>query len=535
MSQKTHQKTQEKTTIAKAADPRSLDSRRDFLKRAALILGAASISPLDQLRIFGVLKSAILPDALASATGAQVDFFLDFAARASFPYCDLFPPPFFTRGDVDPSRGLNWNETRNVDLPNGRRLILTPPVYGLQSAAANIAYFESMTDGHRQHRDNWRVRLAGHQLNGTSLGSEGNAGRVGPSLGALFAARAAGLRPANPPLVGGVLKEAPIASESYADLPQMTVLQPGVAQLKQVFQARPTTTSNNELRRIIDAIREINRYQADQRLKLRVQKVDSARTASEQGLALISTSRAVDIEAEYNSLAASFHVPTDVADFNAARGQSLSDSLGSEAGLGDPLLGDTFLKAFLGFKHNLFASASVHANLGHFHRDVIVSPEGGGGRGPRAAEEYFARRLTSLITAARNTPHPFRPGRTVFDHMLIMLSTDGGRGPSFHNYDGDTLRGDYNWDEHSFRNGVVLIGGSVRGGYLGDVPFARGGDWRRVEGFDPNSGAVSANARVTSESIYRTVGQALRIPQADLQRYMREYFAAPVIPALFQG
>jgi hypothetical protein len=523
-------------TKRKVLDPRSLEARRDFLKKAALILGAASIAPLDQFRIFKILKNSVLPDAYAAiGNSAPVDFFVDFAAFASFPYCDLFPPPFFTRPDVDPSRGCNWSDGRPLDLPGGRRLIITPPMYGIDPIASNVAYFDSMTDGHNQHRAIWRVRLAGHQVSGTSLGSGGNLGRVGPTLGVLFAAKVASLRPSNPPLIGGVLKEAPQVEESYADLPQMPKLQPGIAQLKQAFETRPTVTSNSELRRILDAVKQINRYQVDNRLKLRVKNLEAAKTASDQGIALISTTRTVDIESEYNSLLAAFHVPTDVSEFNAARGQALNDAIGGEFGLGDPLLGDTFLKVLLGFKHNLFASASVHASLGHFHRDVLPATAFGGGRGPRASETYMGKRLVAFCIAAKNTPHPFRPGKTVFDHMLIKMSTDGGRGPSFHNWDENGLRGDYNWDENNFRNGVVLIGGVVKGGYLGDVPFVSGGDFRGVQGFDLNTGALNPNGRISAESVYKTVGLALGIPEADLQRYMRENWTAPVAPALINS
>jgi hypothetical protein len=468
----------------------------------------------------------------------QVDFVIDFACVSAFPFCDLFPAPFFLRGDVHPERACNWTRDKMYDVPlsSGRRLVLTDASLGLRPFAENISYFDSMIDGHHNHRGIWRLRLAGHQLSGTELNNPDNDNSgCGPGWGPLYAATVAARRATNRPVMPGMISER--MDESFQQLGgfRTTRVEPGPDQFVRLFSTSVGTTSRAELSRILTAIKEINSYQTESTLRLRLNDSASLKTTSDSGIAMITTQQPINLANEYNALRAEFFaLGDDVTEWDMAKGNMNA----AEAATGYPLLGDNLLKAFLAFKYNLVGSFSIHADLGHFHGDTLFNAGAGGGRGPRASETYMAKRFAAFLAACKRTPHPFRPGKTIFDHLLIMMSTDGGRGPTFRsvNVFENFVRNEYNWNEFDICNGAVLIGGPIRGGYLGDIPLVNlENDFHRVLGFDPNSGATLGDgARVSAASVFKTVALASGVPPSEVQRVMGGYYGEGDIPALLR-
>jgi hypothetical protein len=511
-------------------DPKSFVSRRAFLQRASLILASASIAPWVKRDIFNVLKNSMLPEAYANSANA-VDFVIDLGIPASFPLGDMFPPAGFIRPDSDRDRGCVWKpeEMEQVRLDNGRTLQISQAAQRLKPFANNIAIVESVREYIGAHPSFWPVRVGGFYVGHS--GDQPNKERYGASIGSLFAATVAANRGPNSSPIPGLVKENGQVEESYGTpggrvIPRLAPMTTGVAQLADIFRARPRTLSNSELRRIIDAVKQINNVQLDAGLRMRLQGADNARTAAEQGVALITTERAVDLPTEWNSLASKFFAGPGQDDYmQAQRADERSDA-------SQRRLGESLLKSFLGFKYNILGSTSIGVSLGHPHFAIPQL----GDNSTREATRYVGERLGALLEEARNTDHPFRPGRKLFDHMLIMISTDTHRDVTMKERNEETGEavGGYHWGETD-RMGVVVIGGRVNGGYLGDVELPRGSVATNVLGFDFNTGAVNSRSRPTNPMLYKTIALAAGVPANEVATQMRENANAQVISALFRA
>jgi hypothetical protein len=508
-------------------DPSSNYSRRLFLQRASLVLASASIAPWIKRDIFTMLKNSVLPMAHASEAKA-VDFVIDLAIPASFPLGDLFPPAGFIRSDSDPDRGCVWRleEMEQIRLNNGRTLQISRAADRLRPHADNIAIVESANDYIGAHPGHWPVRVGGFYVGHSN--DQPNRARYGASIASLFAATVATNRGANSSPIPGLLKENSQVEESSGTVggrivQRLTPMQAGVRQLAQVFQVRPRTESNSELRRIVDAVKQINSIQMSAGLRMRLQGADNAQLAAEQGVAMITTERAIDLDAEWNSLTQQFYARPGQDDYiQANRPDERSDA-------NNRRLGEALLIAFLGFKYNIIGSASLGVSLGHPHFAIPQL----GDNSTREATRYVGERLGAFLDAAKLAPHPFRPGHKLFDHVLIMVSTDTHRDVTMRerNEQGQAVGG-FHWGE-SDRQGVLLLGGRVNGGYLGDIALPSGSINTNVIGFDFNSGSPAAS-RPDHRMLYKSIALAAGIPQNEIALQMRENAGSAVIPALFK-
>ncbi len=507
--------------------PRSLVNRRLFLQRASLILASASIAPWVKRDLFRMIKNSVLPEAYAAGDNA-VDFVIDIAIPASWPYGDLFPPPGFIRPDSDPNRGCVFqpSEMQQHSLDNGRKLQTTIGAERLRPFANHIAIVESASEYIGAHPGIWPVRCGGFYVGHAK--DQPNMDRYGASIGSLFAATVAANRGANSAPIPGLIKNSG-HDESYGTaggkiLPELTPMQAGVGQLADIFQARPRTESNSELRRIIDAVKQINNIQLDAGLRMRLQGAENARTAAEQGVALITTERAIDLRAEWNSLLTQFYAGP--GQDNVVQPKDPNERYdGSRRQLGEALL-----KCFLGFKYNILGSASISVILGHPHFAIPQL----GDTSVREGTKYLGDRLGAFLEACRNTDHPFRPGKKLFDHVLIMMSTDTHRDVTMWGRGDDgQSEGSFHWGE-SDRQGVVLMGGRVNGGYYGDVDLPNGSVETNISGFDFNTGAVNRRSRPENKMLYKTIALAAGIPAGEVATQMRELAGTGVIPCLFR-
>ncbi len=515
-----------KSDLTNPMNPESAVSRRVFLQRASLILASAAIAPALKRDLFRVLKDAVLPTAQAATAGYEVDFVLEIGAPASIPWGDLFPPTSWIRPDTHPDRGSCWapNELRAHQLSNGRTILTTDGANALRPHVENCAIIESMDEYIGAHPGIWPLRAGGWYVGHAQ--DRRNESNYGACLASLFAATVASKRGANSSPIPGMWRGTGIdhCNGTRKALPSLVPMQLGTAQFSAIFAANPRTQSRSELRRVLDTINEINAYQVDERLRLRITEPENLKTASQQGMALVSTQKVIDIAAEF---------ATYRTQFFAGPGQDAipMPSRPTEAyNPADRQLGEALLISFLGFKHNLIGATSIGIVLGHPHFAIPQL----GDNSTREAIRYTGDRVGALVSAAKATPHPFRPGKNLFDHMLIMITTDTHRDVAMNEKDDDgNPRDSYHWGEDD-RKGCVLIGGAVKGGYLGDCPFPRGGRANIVEGFDFNTGAVNPRSRPSPPSIYRTVAEAAGIPASEIQAQMGPGYGAATIPALFK-
>jgi hypothetical protein len=487
----------------------SRQQRREFLKKSSLILAGAGLSPTKQSLLLSGLAQLFIPSVQAQSATTPVDFVIDIGVRAAYPFCDLFAPPGFLRGDSDPQRGMIFapNEITQHAASPGRSLWLSPAArsfngaVGLENFADNIAFIDCGDSPETQHKPIWASRMGGAFLDESGEISS----TAGASLGPLFANEVARLRGPNAPFVPGVIMSRGACRESYNGYPTLSPLA-NVQQLASAFTSRAPLIGRTEMVAVISALNKINKLQETHQMKNRLSDSGVATSGSEQGTKLILEDRGQAITTDYNTLRSDFLVGTGI--FN---------------GLGSPLdLGESFLLAFIGFKYNLVGAATIHIDIDHMHL-----PEEYGTPAAKLRALYLGQRLAALIRELKRTPHPYRSGKMLFDHTFIQLTSEGQRGISFREIASSNL----NWDDWE-RFGCVHIGGTVKGGYLGDIIYSLNGGTRAKIGFDPNSGAVGVNFKPTPSHIYRVAAELATVPDAAIQANMRNRYAAGTIPAM---
>jgi hypothetical protein len=484
-------------------------SRRLFLKRASIILGGAGLSPLLEAEMLNKLARYIVPVASAQSVTRAVDFYIDVPIRAAFCFGSMMPPPAFT-AQINPEQGLIWpsNQVSTHPTGGGRNLFLTPGArsvpgsIGLESFAARIAHFECGEGFERSHEGIWGSRMGGRykDANSTTLPDD-----AGASLAPLFANQVASRRGANNPLIPGAIMARGACEESYNGLPTLAPLD-SIRTLSGFFKPRVAKIGRTEMNSVIDSLKRINALQETEDLRLRLLDVGNARLASAQGLDLIMADQVNVIEADYNSLLGKFKVGSTIG-----------------GGLGGPMdFGESLLLAFIGFKHNLVGSASIHLDVDHLH----LRPEFDS-QTAKDHVSYLSYRLGAMLDELSKTAHPFRAGANLLDHTMITLTSEGQRGVLFSNTDGSI-----NWDDLE-RWGAVLMGGPVRGGYYGDV-YANSNpttDDRGTVGFDFNTGA-RGGSKPNPATVYRTMAELLSIPPAAIQAQMMGRYNTAVMNIL---
>lgn len=485
------------------------NARRDFLKKSSLILAGAGLSPIKHQEILKALSELFISRAEAQVASGPVDFVIDIAVRAAYPFGDLFAPPGFLRPDSDPQRGLIFqpNEVSRFDASPGRSLWLTPAArsfngaVGLENFAANIAFIDCGDSPETQHKPIWASRMGG-----TYLDEQGNvAQNAGASLVPLFVNEVSKKKADQAPFVPGVIMSRGACIESYRGYPQLTPLA-SIQTLTNVFTPRIPLIGQTEATAVLDALKKINSLQETQQLRNRLTGSDNATSASEQGAKLILENKGSQIQNDYDSLRSSFQVGTLTGN-----------------GIGSPIdFGESLLLALIGFKYNLIGGAAIHIDVDHMHLPEEYTTLAAKGRAL-----YVAQRLAALIQVLKTADHPYRSGKKLFDHTFIQLTTEGQRGISFRQFS----TGNLNWDDME-RFGCVHIGGTVMGGYLGDILYSNGGGTRAKVGFDRSSG-ILGNFRPLPSHIYRAAAELATIPDTAILNHMgAANYGLGTIPAL---
>ncbi len=472
----------------------NIKSRREFLRKVGIIVAGSSLAPYLKLNVLKTIARAVVPEASANEASKPVDFVIDIAVRAAFPFGDLFPPSGFLSNDINPDRGIIYDSgVSTVQAGSGRILNLTQPAAdaGLSRFAPNIGYFESGYGFENFHTSIWSSRIGGARAPGDGIVPPG----AGSTFAPMFAAEIAKSR-ANAPSIPGVLMSRGGVEEVYAGYPNLLNLD-SIETLKGLFKSSVPLIGRTEMETLVDTLKRVNAIQEKEVLQFQLQDASNARLAAGQGLDLIVKNQADTIQNEFDSNKIKFGVGSTIA----------TDGSGNVPNPTD--FGAQLLACLIGFKFNLFGSAAIHLRADHMHL-----PEDYQSQRAKDRNKFIADRLGALLDSLASTPHPYRQGAMLFDNTLIVMTSEGQRGVLFRDPEGRL-----NWDDFE-RYGAVFIGGSINGGYLGDVA-APGNNRGTTLGFDFNTGALASNNKPSPSSIYRTVCELMKIPPQSIIRNMQ--------------
>ncbi|HEX4922442.1 MAG TPA: hypothetical protein VFV50_00080 [Bdellovibrionales bacterium] len=488
-------------------------TRREFLRKASIILAGSGISPQLNAHVLQNLGRMFVSVAEAQ-TAPVVDFFVDIPVRAAFHFASMLPPPAYFARNPNPEAGSIWPLDQLSQHATGgpNQLFLTPGSrsnaaiggIGLENFANRIAIVNCGRDFENFHTAIWASRMGGsfHDFEGDTPPPD-----AGASHAPLFAAEVARRRTGgNAPPIPCAIMSRGACRESYGPYPTSVALD-NISVLSGFFRPRVPRMGRTELQTVMDSLTRINALQEAGELKARLLDVGNARLATQQGIQLALSDQINVITADYNNLRVKFKT-----------GQTLG------GGLGAPMdFGESLLLSFIGFKNNLLGATSIHLDVDHLHlRPEFTS---------QAAKDhvsYLSHRLGAFLDELSRTPHPFRGGATLLDHTLIQLTSEGHRGVLFSNSDGSI-----NWDDGEMW-GTVLMGGPVRGGHYGNVFYDSDPrtESRGTVGFNFTSGAPEQNTKPSPSSVYKTVAWMLGVPDAGIQRNMGGNFSAPLMTVL---
>src|SRR5262245_33236505 len=157
-------------------------------------------------------------------------------------------------------------------------------------------------------------------------------------------------------------------------------------------------------------------------------------------------------------------------------------------------------------------------------RTVALEVDIGDVHGERTAAQMMDQTAITVMPLVRLIAELKLAG--LYDRTLIAVYTsDGGRAPAA----GST------GDEG--KNGLILAGGMVRGGYYGDIQIAGDdGDGHvyryhapdAATGLPISNGTTRNDRRLPASRIWRTVAQALKVPNSFLGRFPDVASAAPL-------
>jgi hypothetical protein len=148
-------------------------------------------------------------------------------------------------------------------------------------------------------------------------------------------------------------------------------------------------------------------------------------------------------------------------------------------------------------------------------RSVAIEVDIGDIHGERTASQMKAQTEVTVLPLVRLIEKLKQAG--IYDRTLIVVSTsDGGRAPAAGS----------SGDEG--KNGVILAGGMIRGGYFGDVRAdSTDGDGHRyryrmpdlVTGAPDPTGTLTNDRRVPAANLWRTIMSAVSVPAATLNQF----------------
>lgn len=489
-------------------------NRREFLRKASIILAGSGISPQLNAHVLQNLGRLFVSVAEAQTANAPIDFFIDIPIRAAWGFASMLPPPAYFARNPNPEVGSIWplEQLSQHATNGGQPLFLTPgsrsnPAIGgigLEAFASRIAIVNCGRDFETFHTAIWASRMGGsfHDFEGDTPPAG-----AGASHAPLFAAEVARRRSnGNAPPIPAAIMSRGACRESYGSYPTSVALD-NINVLSGFFRPRNPIMGRTELQAVMESLGRINALQEAGELRTRLLDVGNARLATQQGIQLALSDQINVITADYNNLRVKFKT-----------GQTIG------GGLGGPMdFGESLLLAFIGFKNNLLGAASIHLDVDHLHlRPEFTSQTA------KDHVSYLSHRLGAFLDEASRTPHPFRPSATLLDHTLIQLTSEGHRGVLFSNSDGSI-----NWDD-SETWGTVLMGGPVRGGHYGNVFYDSNPstETRGTIGFNFATGAPEQNTKPNPSSIYKTVATMLGVPDAGIQRNMGANFSAAVMSVL---
>ena len=240
------------------------------------------------------------------------------------------------------------------------------------------------------------------------------------------------------------------------------------AQFVNLFSKPALRLNDNEVLAVADAAKSLSKAQANQ-LVNRINDVQAVAEAQNKGADLVTE----DKKALVNVAGLS-------ADFRVGSGFNMS---GRSADIGTALA--YTCKAF---QNGLMPAATITYNLGDWHNFQDPSFQGAWGA-------YVSQTMSATIAFLKATPHPFRPGKSLWDHTLIQWSTEFTRGLSevgMDNSDGGT---------QSF----IFMGAAVKGGFYGTCDVGANAAY----GFNAATGAPTMGTRNSIGSIYNTASKIL--------------------------
>lgn len=157
-------------------------------------------------------------------------------------------------------------------------------------------------------------------------------------------------------------------------------------------------------------------------------------------------------------------------------------------------------------------------------RSVAIEVDIGDIHGERTAPQMKAQTEITVLPLVRLIEKLKQAG--LYERTLIVVSTaDGGRAPAAGS----------SGDEG--KNGVILAGGMIRGGYYGDIKAdAIDGDGHRYRyrmpdlstGIADPQGTTGNDRRVPAANLWRTIMTAVAVPAATLNQFPSVAAAAPL-------
>ncbi len=157
-------------------------------------------------------------------------------------------------------------------------------------------------------------------------------------------------------------------------------------------------------------------------------------------------------------------------------------------------------------------------------RSVAIEVDIGDVHGERTASQMKAQTEIVVLPLVRLIEKLKAAG--IYDRTLIVVSTaDGGRAPAAGS----------SGDEG--KNGVILAGGMIRGGYYGDIRAdSADGDGHKyrykmpdlVTGVSDPTGTLMNDKRVPAANLWRTIMTAVNVPAATLNSFPSVAAASPL-------
>ncbi|MEQ1877461.1 MAG: hypothetical protein ABL958_12515 [Bdellovibrionia bacterium] len=467
--------------------------RRSFLAKSSLALTSLGLSPLISAEILNDLAQMVIPGAHAQSTApAGKRRFVSLHLRAGAPLQELTPPPSWVPSVTNT---INTAVNFHTDMA---------AISATATSSGRLTYLPSTAAALVPHADSIASTYAGVQMDGhSSIWSNQTAGMrvddnnipaMAPPSPTVF--NAAKNQTGSP--IAGVFFNASGDSvvnskNMYSDLGRVTNTNMAISNADDfvaLFGPKALRFTNPERDAVLRAVGSLGDTQLG-RLKSRLTSgsVDEAKKSQGEAITLMQTNVQAAIISDYNA-------------YNAAATAS-GLNIAPPRGMGYPLQKALALSA-VSFTRNLAQTTQLAINITDFHG--FNSTDRTGNLLPAQVATYLANNLANFIAYMKATDDPINPGTKLWDNTVISITTEFWR-------DSILSVGSDNGD--GGMNGVIWMGGPVKGGTLGDASGQTGG----AQGFNPTTGALGGEL-LHPASIYRTTLSLLGHAQADVSAAM---------------